>query len=116
MPLEERDPADLTPEEAQEVIRRQRVDLLPRNDMAHTDNPQARLVSIENVKEEHRNAVKRKRSTTAGPSRSAKVARTSSGQAYVNLEDTDDEDVVQEQAGPGRKRPDAEIEVIDLLD
>ena len=71
---------------------------------------------MEAVKQEHRAAVKRERTNTVGPNRPTKVARTSSGQAYLDMEDPDDEDAVQEQAEPGRKRPDAEIEVIDLLD
>lgn len=45
------------------------------------------------------------------------MCRTESGHEYLELEDTDDEDVILTQSGPAKKgKPDAEIEVIDLLD
>ena len=67
------------------------------------------------VKQERVASAKRERRST-GPTRPTKVAKTSSGQAYLDLDDSDDEVIKIEERPARRKLADAEIEVIDLLD
>lgn len=71
------------------------------------------------MKQEPKNSGKRERSSTVGPSQPIKIARTSTGESYIEIIDSDDGDdeVVHVKSGPARGgRPDAEIEVIDLFD
>ena len=117
-PLEERDPEDLTPAEARELIRRQKVCQSLQKETFRANEGQARLKELKPVKKEEESSKKRNRASTIGPAHPTKVARTARGQSHLESGDSgDDVEVVKVEPLSARKsRPSANIEVIEILD
>jgi hypothetical protein len=105
----------LTPAEARELIRKQKVCQSLQKVTFHADEGQARLKELNPIKKEEESSKKRNRASTIGPAHPTKVARMARGQSHLESGDSgDDVEIVKVEPLSARKSEPSEV--IEILD